>query len=186
VTKEDIVNLTNEYGGRWAIEHTKRLIHSVSTLGEGLEYDREAIWVAAHLHDWGGYTWWHTPGVEHQFRSAEVARETLRDYDCTDEFRDLVLEIIQFHHGGGEPDRSLESRLFTDADALDLLGVVGICRVFAMNARDIKAGYDAAKRWRDMSLAAVSTEKGKQLVEKRLYETNALLAAFEEETFGMF
>lgn len=184
MTKEDIVNLTIEYGGGPGIAHARRLIHLVSILGEGMEYDKDAIWVAAYLHDWGAYTKWLAPGVDHELRSSEVAREILNDYDCTPEFRERVLEVIENHHGG-PLHRSRESRLFTDADALDLLGAVGICRLFA-NAGDVEAGYDAVKSWRDRSLAAISTEKGKQMAQKRLDETNALLAAFEEETFGIF
>jgi uncharacterized protein len=184
MTKEDIVNLTIEYGGRPGIGHARRLIHLVSILGEGMDYDEDAIWVAAHLHDWGAYAKWSSPGVDHALRSVEVARETLKDYDCTQEFREHVLEIMEHHHGG-PPHRSLESLLFTDADALDLLGAVGICRLFA-NAGDVRAGYDVVNSWRDRSLAAISTEKGKQMTQKRLQETNALLAALEEETFGIF
>ena len=43
----------------------------------------------------------------------------------------LVLEAIEFHHGGAE-GRSIEAMLLSDADALDSLGVLGILKEFAM------------------------------------------------------
>lgn len=183
--RAEIAQLTQEYGGNWGTKHTERLLHLVPILAEGREYNEDAVWIAAYLHDWGGYQKFYNPEVQHYDRSAEVAREFLTERDCPLDLKKLVIECIENHHGG-DPNRSIESRLLTDADALDLLGVVGAARTFAMNSRDIKGGYDWVKKWREKCLAAITLPKTKELAEKRVAETDEFLRVFEEETFGIF
>lgn len=157
----------------------------VEVLAEGEPYDHDTITLAAYLHDWGGYTHWMLQGVEHQVRSRQVAEPFLREHDYPAGLAARVLECIEFHHGGPK-ERSFESRLFTDADALDLLGVVGVCRIFAMSPRDIRTGYQRVKYWRDLSLAALSLDSSRAIAKQRLAETEDLLRLFEQETFGIF
>jgi uncharacterized protein len=183
--REEIVRLTHEHGGDWGVKHSERLLHLASILADGREYDAESLWLAAYLHDWGGWQAWAKPGVEHYDRSVEVAREFLTDRGCPKPLMELVLECIAFHHGGS-PDRSFESVLLTDADALDLLGIVGAARTFAMNPRDIRGGFEWVKRWRDRCTAAITLAKTLELAAKRIEETDRFIAAFEEETFGIF
>lgn len=181
---EEISKLTLEYGAEWGVNHSERLIRLVSIIGEGIEYNREAIWLTAYLHDWGAYQPWIKPGMQHYDRSEEVAREFLTERGCPMDLMELVLECIKCHHGGN-PNRSIESRLFTDADALDLLGIVGAARIFAMNPRNLQAGFDALKRYRDMSIKAISLDKTHEIAKKRIEETEQFIRAFEEETFGI-
>ncbi len=183
--REEIVRLTREYGGDWGVNHARRLLHMVWILAEGRDYNEEAIWLAAHLHDWGGYGKWVVPGVEHEVRSKQVAEQFLPENGFDPELNRLVLECIEFHHGGS-PDRSFESILLADADALDLLGVVGTLRIFAMCPRNLRAGYEATRRFRERELAAICLEKTRELAAERLAETDDLLRRFEEETFGYF
>lgn len=181
---EELAELTREYGGDWGLDHSKRLMQMVETLAEGRAYDKDVVALAAYLHDWGGYQKWMQP-KDHAERSREVAEPFLREHNVPEETAARVLECIACHHGGGA-DRSFESKLFTDADALDLLGVCGFARIFAMNARDIKAGHAAVIRWRDVSMNAISLDSSRKLAEQRVKETNELLKIFEEETFGVF
>ena len=185
LARQEIEKLTLEYGGEWGINHSKRLLHLVSILGEGMDYNEEAVWLAAYLHDWGGYTPWMTQGVEHEVRSVEVAREFLEKNRYPEELSELVLECIGCHHGG-PADRSIESILLTDADALDLLGVVGVMRICCMVPRNLGGAYAAVKKWRERETAAICLEKTRQIAAKRIEETDEMLRAFEEETFGMF
>ncbi|MCE5199109.1 MAG: HD domain-containing protein [Armatimonadota bacterium] len=182
---DEIARLNHEYGGDWAIQHSERLLHLVAMLGEGVEYDHEAVWLAAYLHDWGGYEKWMVSGVDHNIRSAEVARGFLEERGCPDDLKELVLEIIVNHHGG-PADRSIESILFTDADALDLLGVVGTLRVFSMWPRNLQGAVATTKRYREMCIAALTSDKAKKIAKTRIRETDDLLAKFEEETFGIY
>ena len=182
---DEITKLTDQYGGNWGIRHAERLLHLVPILAEGREYNEEAVWLAAYLHDWGGYAPFYNPEVQHYDRSVEVVEPFLTERDCPEDLKALVIECIANHHGG-DPNRSIESRLLADADALDLLGVVGAARTFAMNARDIKGGYDWVKKWRERCLAAITLPKTTELAAVRVRETDEFLRAFEEETFGLF
>ena len=78
----------------------------------------DAVWVAAHLHDWGAYTPWAQKGVDHTERSLQVAEAFLTEKGYPEAFKKLVLECIEFHHGVGS-DRSTEALLMRDADSLD-------------------------------------------------------------------
>lgn len=183
--RDEIVRLTREYGGDWGIKHAERLLRLVELLADGQAYDREVVWLAAYLHDWGGYQPWLTPGVEHYDRSVEVVREFLAERGCEPELMGPVLECIQFHHGG-KPTRSIESRLFTDADALDLLGVAGFARCFSMAHRNLQSGLGLVKKYRDLSLAAILSDKGRELAASRVEKTDDLIRQFEEELFGIY
>lgn len=176
---------TLEYGGAWAVNHSRRLIAQVEVLADGQPYNSEVIQLSAWLHDWGGYPKWAMPGVDHALRSCEVAEEFLRSNGYSDEVVRHVLECIQNHHGGPS-SRSFESLLFTDADALDLLGVVGTLRIFAMYPRDLSAGRNAVMLWLDNSMHALMLEKSKTMALERAKETQWMLERFEIETMGLF
>jgi len=182
---DEIINLTTEYGGNWGIKHSERLLHLVPILADGKPYNEEAVWLAAYLHDWGGYAKFYNPEIQHYDRSVEVVEPFLTERGCPEDLKALVLECIAFHHGG-DPNRSFESILLADADALDLLGVVGFARTFAMNARDIKGGYEWVRKWRERETAAIVLPKTRELAAQRIKETDDLLAKFMQETFGLF
>lgn len=185
ITREEIIELTHLYGGDWAINHSQRILHLISVISDGVAYDSAAVFWAAYLHDWGGYTHWIQEGIEHQIRSRQVAEEFLKEHEFSPCLAGKILECIEFHHGGPE-NRCIESILFTDADALDLLGVVGTMRVFAMKYRNLREAYKAVLYYRDLNKKIITLESSKNLAEKRFEETEQLLRLFEEETFGMF
>jgi uncharacterized protein len=180
-----IERLTREYGGDWAIFHAQRILANIAAIADGKAYDEEVVWVAAHVHDWGGYAKWAQPGVDHLVRSMQVVPGFLAEHSCQQEMAKAVMECVEFHHGG-PAGRSIESVLFTDADALDLLGAVGFARVLAMNYRDLKGGVAALKRYRDMSDAAITLPAARRIAQPRIEELNRMIAAFETETGGIY
>lgn len=123
--------------------------------------------------------------MDHAARSREVAAGFLAENGFPEELSALVLECIAYHHGGPE-GRSRESVLFTDADCLDLLGVVGVLRIFSMWPRDLRAARRAVERWRRTSVAAIRTEKACRMAEERVRDGDALMRQFEEETAGVY
>lgn len=185
IDKDEIVRLTEEYGGAWGLQHTQRLLRLIAIIGQGLTYDSEALWVAAHLHDWGGYAAWAQKGVDHALRSRQVAEPFLSDRDYPAEMKALILECIELHHAG-DSDRSLESILLRDADALDFLGVVGVLRNFSKNPRELRKAYEETQKRREKLLGLLRLDKAKELAAERASRMDELLARFEEETFGCF
>ena len=114
-----------------------------------------------------------------------MAAEFLAEHGYPENLSNLVLECIRYHHGG-PAERSIESILLTDADALDLLGVAGTLKIFSMCPRDLLTARAAAQKYRDASVKAITTEKAREFAAKRIQETDDLLCLFEEETFGLY
>ena len=185
IDKAEISRLTEEYGGAWGIDHTRRLLELIANIGQGLPYNSDALWLAAHLHDWGGYAPWLQKDVDHALRSRQVAESFLTERGCPDELKALVLECIEFHHAGGS-DRSIESILLRDADALDFLGVVGVLRDFSKNPRDLRKAYEETKRRRNKLPGLLTLESARAIAAGRVKEMDDLLNRFEAETFGCF
>ena len=185
IDKGEVARLTAQCGGAWGINHTRRLLHLVEIIGQDLAYDSDAVWLAAHLHDWGAYAPWAQPGVDHVQRSREVAEAFLNDRSYPDDFRAVVLECIALHHTGGS-DRSLEAILLRDADVLDFLGVVGILRDFSKTPRDLRKAYEVTCKRRDTLPGVVYLDKAKAIAADRVDEMNALLKQFEADSFGCF
>ncbi len=186
VDKSEIVRLTEEYGRNWGLQHTRRLLQLIEQIGQGLDYDREALWIAAHLHDWGAYAPWAQKDVDHALRSRQVAEQFLRERGCPSEQQALILECIELHHQAGSQGRSIESILLRDADALDFLGVVGVLRNFAINPRDLRTGFSEARRRQERSLSILSLEASRALAAERVPAMDALLERFEQETLGCY
>ena len=87
IDRDEIVRLTDEYGGAWGLNHTRRLLHLIAIIGEDQTYDADAVWVAAHLHDWGGYSPWLQKGVDHAIRSKQVAETFLAEHNYPEDFK---------------------------------------------------------------------------------------------------
>ena len=185
INKSEIVQLTEEQGGAWGLNHTKRLLHLISIIGVNQKYDDEIVWLSAHLHDWGGYGRWKKRGVDHAMRSKEVAEKYLQEREYPQEQVEKVLECIEKHHKAENSD-SIEAQLLFDADALDFLGCVGVLRMFSMKPRDMKAAYETAKKRRDQLPDKLCLEKSKEIAIERLERMDQMLTWFEQETYKYF
>lgn len=183
--RHEIVRLTEEYGGQWGINHTRRLLCLIGVIGEGQTYNADAVWIAAHLHDWGAYAPWAQAGVDHALRSKQVAEPFLTERGYPDAFTALVLECIEFHHSG-DPNRSLEAMLLSDADILDFLGVVGVLRDVSKNIKDLRKAYDISQKRRAKLPGMLCLETSKKLAIPRIQQMDTLFSVFEKESFGYF
>lgn len=183
--REELERLTREYGGNWGIHHTQRLLQLIEIIGEGLEYDREIVWIAAHLHDWGGYKPWMQPDVDHALRSGEVAGEYLSHQGYPADLIETVVLCIETHHLGGL-DRPLEAQLLSDADALDFLGVIGILRDFAKKPMALRAAYDKTQKRKTKLPGMLCLAKSRQIAAERIQEMDYVLGQFEDESYGCF
>jgi uncharacterized protein len=185
IDHDEIARQTEEYGGQWGLNHTRRLLALISIIGEGLTYNSEAVWIAAHLHDWGAYPAWAEKEVDHAVRSRQVAEAFLTQNGCPAELKGLVLECIEFHHAGGD-QLNLESILLREADILDFLGVVGVLRDFSKNARDLRKAFSITQGRLKSLPGLLSLPKAKAMAERRAAEMEELLDRFEADSFGFF
>ncbi|MDD3706166.1 MAG: HD domain-containing protein [Clostridiaceae bacterium] len=180
-----INELTEEYGGQWGINHTKRLLKLISIIGEELQYNHEAVTIAAYLHDWGGYAKWAMSEINHAIRSRQVAEEFLTEIGCENYLMELVLECIEYHHSA-TGNNSIEAILLSDADALDFLGTVGVLRDFSKNPKNLRKAYETVVNRRDNLQKRLLLEKSQELAKTRINSMDQVLCSFEEETFGYF
>jgi len=185
LNKDKIIQLTMQYGGEYGLNHTKRLLNIISLIGEGMKFDEKVLWVAAYLHDWGGYPTWALSGVDHAKRSKQVAENFLSEEGYEHGFINHVLECIEYHHGGHE-HRSIESKLLSDADAIDFCGVIGILREFSTKPREVRKAFESIKSRMDKNRNVIYFDKSKQIFENRIIRAERLLSEFEEESFGYF
>lgn len=186
IDHDDVARLTEEYGGTWGINHTRRLLKLVESIAAG-PFDQEVVWLAAHLHDWGAYKPWAQAGVDHVLRSVEVAGPWLTERGCAESLRSHVLECIAHHASfGGERGLSREAMLLHDADVLDFLGAVGVLRDFSKSPRDLRGGYHAALKRRTQLPQTLFLPEATEAAKRRLEEMDAFLAAFEADSFGCF
>jgi uncharacterized protein len=185
IDRNELVRLTEEYGGAWGINHTRRLLQLISIIGEGQSYNSDALWVAAHLHDWGAYGTWAQPGVDHALRSRQVAEAFLAERNYPLDEAKLILDCIEYHHADNSA-RSLEVQLLSDADALDFLGVVGVLRDVSKNARDLRQAYDISRKRRAKLPGLLCLATSKAIAVQRLADMDELFAQFEIDSFGCF
>lgn len=183
--REEIARLTEEYGGTWGINHTRRLLRLVEQIGVGLPFDRDVVWLAAHLHDWGAYARWAAPGVDHAARSREVAADFLAERGHAPGIIGPVLECIASHHSG-DPQRSPEAVLLSDADGLDFLGFIGVARDFSKNAKDLRAAYQSVRARLEKVPKLLCLEKSKVMAVERIARMDLFLSGFAAETGGDF
>jgi uncharacterized protein len=187
IDQDGIARLTEEHGGAWAIEHTRRLLRLTRSLAGNEPYDEEVVWLAAHLHDWGAYPPWAKPGMDHVEASLTAVGPFLADRGCPESTRSRVLECIALHHSDAVPAESTrEAILLHDADALDFLGAVGILRDFSKNPRELRKGYESAVKRRGKLPQTLVLEGSVKIAEQRLRDMDAFLAAFVADSFGCF
>jgi HD superfamily phosphodiesterase len=185
IERVEIARLTEEYGGAWGINHTRRLLSLIAEIGGGLEYNAEAVWIAAHLHDWGAYAPWAQKDKDHVTRSKEVAGEYLTAHACPADLKAVILECVALHHTAGS-DFSLEATLLRDADALDFLGVVGVLRDFSKNPRDLRAAFEQVRQRRETIPPLLQLKRAQVLGARRVQQMDTLLEEFQAESFGCF
>jgi uncharacterized protein len=186
--------LTLESGGEYAVQHAARLVRIVEMIAEG-PYDVDAIWLAAHMHDWGTFPQWSREDVNHSVRSRELAEVELRKLKCPAGLMERVLEAIEYHHGGAD-ERCIEAILLRDADALDGLGAMGVLREFASIPTEtagcyttpsgwgLRGAYERAVMRMENNPRMLRLPKAQEMAREKMREMQSILAAFERESFG--
>ncbi len=186
INRDEIVQLTETQGKAWGINHTRRLLSLIDDIGRGQDYDQDVVWVAAHLHDWGAYGEWKQAGVDHVERSLEVAGAYLKEQGYPEDFTGQVMECIGTHHSG-DPNRSIEAILLSDADALDFLGVIGVMRIFSKNPKEMRKAYEDIKKRKEKLLdGGIVLDRSKEIAAERVQQMEWLFTTLEENSAGHF
>lgn len=183
---EQIKQMTIEEGQGWGYAHVYRVLQLIETIGADLAYDRQAILFATYLHDWGAFPKYLQPGMDHALRSRQLAvQEILPQTNLPPSTQVLIAEAIELHdYRDSRPTTSPESLLLREADSLDMLGVIGIVRVFAWGPNNLQQCYERVLARRARIAGRFTLPRSKELAEQRLSHMETTLQLLQQESFG--
>jgi uncharacterized protein len=129
------------------IEHSLRVYKNCEKITKDFRsVNLDVLYVASLLHDIGQTLKDHN---EHSHKSIEIAEKMLEKSGFPMEYFALVKEVIGKHddyiwvknHSNDKP-KSIEAKIFQDADRLESIGVMGIIRQFLFSGKHNKKIYD--------------------------------------------
>ena len=176
---DSIMRGTEACSGAWGLDHARRLLALVDRIADGRSYDTELIRIAAYIHDWGAYAPHAIRGVDHAERSAALVRDA--DLVGIDpQVRERVAYVVGRHHTAqaGDP---WEAVLLADADAIDMVGAVGVARAFSSSPKDLPGGLATLRRRLDAVRARLILEQSRRIAEPRMAIVDRFLADYELE-----
>lgn len=107
---------TSKYGYGPFKFHFIPMVAYAERLADELDGDKEAILVAAWLHDIGSIVYGRK---DHHITGAKIASEKLREWGYSEEKIELVKKCILNHRGSRKDEReSLEEKIIAEADAM--------------------------------------------------------------------
>lgn len=116
-------------------DHLERVMTLADTIAAREGGDLPTIWAAVALHDIGQAREARFGG-DHAVIGAELAAELLTDTPFPQQSIPAVQQAILDHRlTGGNVPQSIEGRVLYDADKLDILGAMGIGRLYCITGR---------------------------------------------------
>lgn len=116
------------------ILHTKRVLNNVQRIGSAEEANLRILTAAAILHDIGRAQERRHDGIPHEQWGADKCVKILTTYtDLNEEEIKHVQQCILEHRSASSDFSSLESQVLYDADKLDSVGIIGLCRTFTFS-----------------------------------------------------
>ncbi len=111
--------------------HTERVLNLCMRIGRQEGADIEVLYAAALLHDIAR-TEADVSGTCHAELSAEKALPILKEAGFPPGKVDAVIHCIATHRFRSDnPPQTLEAKILYDADKLDAIGAIGVCRAYA-------------------------------------------------------
>ena len=177
--------MTLEYGEKYGLDHSLRIIALVQRLARGRSYNEDVIAFCAFVHDFGGYSKFLEAGKDHAARSTEILPQFMALYDFADTEKNLIVETVAQHHSKEVP-QSFEAALFRDADALDFLGYIGIARNLMRFGKDMQKAIDAIQRHRAALPGMLHEEEAQEIAKTRIEEMDSFLSGLHAEHYTLF
>ncbi len=123
--------------------HVERVYNLALRLAREESADLDVVRAAVLLHDTARALEDEGKIEDHAREGARMARRILQEVNFPRDKLDRVVDCIEVHRfRNGLTPRSLEAKVLQDADRLDILGAIGIARVFARGGWSNKPIYD--------------------------------------------
>ncbi len=113
--------------------HVERVYALCMKIGKKMGADLRVLRLAALLHDIG-----RKKGDEnHEIHSTEMAKEIMDQHGFDEGIKKRVIHCIKTHRyrTSAEP-QTLEAKILYDADKLDAIGAIGICRAYSFGGEN--------------------------------------------------
>jgi uncharacterized protein len=128
-----------EYDPVHGFDHILRVLRMAERLAQAEGADLEIVRAAVLLHDASGAETGGEKRSEHQYHSAEFAKQVLDTEGWQAERIQAVQHCIRAHRfRGDEAPQTLEAKILFDADKMDVIGAFGVARTLA---------YDVVMHW---------------------------------------
>ena len=173
--------------------HSKSHINRVYSLAVRIareeNADLDVVKAAVLLHDIARAMEDEGKILDHASEGAKIARKVLEDVNFPREKLDKVIHCIEAHRfRKGLEAKNLEAKVLQDADRLDILGAIGLARVFARGGWSNMPIHDPTtlpkEKYDGRSLTSVNHIYEKILKVKDTINTNAAKKiAVERHTF---
>ena len=121
------------------MDHVMRVYHLCMHLAKDETLDMEVLQAAALLHDIARVREDndHTGKTDHALLSAEMAEPILKNLGFSDQKIKHVQDCIVSHrYRTGNTPKTIEAGILFDADKIDVLGAIGVARVFVWVGRN--------------------------------------------------
>ncbi len=123
--------------------HVERVYNLAVRLAQAEGADLDTVKAAALLHDIARAMEDEGSIDDHASEGAKIARKILEETDFPKNRIDDVIHCIETHRFRNSlTPKSLEARILQDADRLDIIGAIGIARVFARGGWSNKPIHD--------------------------------------------
>jgi uncharacterized protein len=178
---EDIVKetMSSLEGTAHSYAHVDRVAKIAALLAEKEKADQELVHTAALLHDIG-----YAVGEPHNETGARLARKILEQTTNLPEQRIEKTVKIILRHPIAFRDKleTLEEKIVWDADKIDLLGVIGIARVFHwMGKKPFETTVNVCFKKLKPIYSLLNTPSARKIARERQRRTIASLSALKEE-----
>lgn len=175
-----------EQNFRDRFEHTKRVIKWLDIISEGMDIDREALYLAAVFHDIG-YS--DSDNKNHGKRGAAVFREFAEKNGFDDKLTKKAAYMIEQHSDKKllGTDISLELTLLMEADQMDEEGTMRViwdCLVAGkLGAESFKEVYDRMMMFKNKMPNSMVTPRAKEIWEQKSRLYHEFLSQLESDLF---
>ena len=168
------------------VEHTKRVIKWLDIISEGIEADREALYLAAVSHDIG---YADKDNKNHGKRGAAIFKDFARREGFDEKLIEKVAYMIEQHSDKKllGTDIPLELTMLMEADQMDEEGTMRIvwdCLVAGkIGADSFRTAYDRMIQFKSNMPNSMVTPRAKEIWEQKSRLYNEFLAQLESDLF---
>ena len=186
IEHEGLISENPDQTFRSRYEHTKRVLKWLDIISEGMDVDRDALYLAAVFHDIG---YEKSDKGNHGKRGADILRRFGKENAFDMELTEKAAKMIELHSDKSllGTDISLELTLLMEADQMDEEGTMRIlwdCLVTGKRgAKDYRDAYDRMMEFKSCMPNKMVTPKASAIWEEKSRLYNEFMRQLKRDLF---